>query len=158
MEYLGLKENPAERTKSFALRHTVSLSETNAMGGVVYFSNFVKWQGVARELILQRELDYKKLMAASIDMITHSCSIKFLGHLYFGDVVRFEIQTAKILPMSFVMLFEYFRDDNSKIVATGDQKVTFANSRDGNLCRIPSEIYDLVKRVEVGIPESISGK
>ena len=35
--------------KEFVYKHTVYLNETNAMGGVVYFANFVKWQGVVRE-------------------------------------------------------------------------------------------------------------
>ena len=35
--------------KEFIYKHTVYLNETNAMGGVVYFANFVKWQGIVRE-------------------------------------------------------------------------------------------------------------
>ncbi len=35
--------------KEFAIEHRVYFNETNAMGGVVYFANYVKWQGMTRE-------------------------------------------------------------------------------------------------------------
>ena len=156
MEFIALQQKISNKTKAFVLKHTVSLSETNAMGGVVYFSNFVKWQGIARELIMRQNVDYKNLMASPLDLITHSCSVKFLGHLYFGDVVRLEIQTKKVLPTSFVMLFEYLKDESSDVVAIGEQRVTFANRENGELCRMPREIFDLAKQVELETQDSKS--
>ena len=149
MEFIGLQKKASNKSNVFILRHVVSLSDTNAMGGVVYFSNFIKWQGMARELIMRQKVDYKKLIASPLDMITHSCSAKFLGHLYFGDVVRLEVQTKKILPTSFVMVFEYLRDGGGDVVAVGEQRVTFANRENGELCRMPQEIFDLAKQVEL---------
>jgi len=134
---------------SYVYRHTVLLNETNAVGGVVYFSNFVKWQGMAREWILMENTDYKKIMSQPIEMATHSCSVLFHKHLYFGARVRIEIQTTKILPTSFVMQFRYFNDQTNDLVATGEQKITFMNTKSGELCRIPEEIMGLAKAVEV---------
>lgn len=127
----------------------VLLNETNAMGGVVYFSNFVKWQGIAREFVVREQTDYKQLMASPVEMITHSCSVEFLSHLYFGDVVRIELSTANILPTSFVMLFRYFNDETNQLVATGKQKITFASKGSGQGCRIPEEILRLAKVFEI---------
>ena len=149
MEIVGLLEKNSTREKVYVLRHAVTFSETNAMGGVVYFSNFVKWQGVARELILCQKIEYKKLMSSSLEIITHSCSAKFLEQLYFGDVARIEVQTRDVLPTSLVIQFRYFDDKTDKLVATGEQKVAFADGKKGELCRIPPEIQALAKEVEI---------
>ncbi|MFZ5801994.1 MAG: acyl-CoA thioesterase [Candidatus Omnitrophota bacterium] len=135
-------------TGKYVHRHTILLNETNAMGGVVYFSNFVKWQGIVREMVLKERCDYRALFSEPVDMITHSCSVKFLQHLYFGDVVRIEMATDHILPTSFVMFFEYYRDSEGALAATGEQKVTFADRATGVLCRIPGPILEIAKSLK----------
>lgn len=149
MNTLELKEISVNKKRKYCVKFTVTLSDTNAMGGVVYFANFVKWQGMVRELIMRHKCDFKQVMSRSLQMITHSCSVKFSGHLYFGDVVRIEVQTKQVLPTSFVMLFQYFNDETDGLVATGEQKVTFADSKTGQLCRVPEEIYQLAEEVEL---------
>ena len=53
--------------KDFTYKHTVHLHETNAMGGVVYFANFVKWQGIAREeFFMKAFLNSLPLLALSL--------------------------------------------------------------------------------------------
>jgi len=132
----------------FVYEHIVMLNETNAMAGVVYFSNFVKWQGMAREFILSQHPKFKEIMSRPIEMITQSCSVNYLGHLYFGDKIQIKVTAKRILPASFVMAFRYFNKDTSKLVATGEQKVAFANIQTRELCKVPEEIYQLAKSIE----------
>lgn len=134
--------------KEFVYDHIVMLNETNAMAGVVYFSNFVKWQGIAREFILSQHPKFKEIMGRPIEMITQSCSVNFLGHLYFGDKVQIKVTTKRILPASFVMVFRYFHKETNKLVATGEQKVAFASLQTRDLCKVPEEIYELAKSIE----------
>lgn len=134
--------------KEFTYEHLILLNETNAMAGVVYFANFVKWQGMAREYILIQHPKFKEIMSRSIEMITHSCSVDFLDHLYFGDTVQIKITSKRVLPTSFIMVFRYFNKLTNKLVATGEQKITFANLQTRQLCKMPEEIYELAKTVE----------
>lgn len=136
-------------SKIYIYEHLVLLNETNAMGGVVYFSNFVKWQGMAREYILRQHPMFGKIVSGGLEMITTSCNVEFLGHLYFGDTVQVKITARDVLPTSFIIKFEYFNRETGKLVATGEQKVTFANKQTGQICRIPEEIFELAKAVEV---------
>ena len=135
--------------KAYFYDHLVLLEETNAMGGVVYFSNFVKWQGMAREYILTRHPSFREIISGPAEMITHSCSVRFLDHLRFGDTLRIQVSTKEIMPTSFVMIFEYFNKETGKLVAEGEQKVAFADKTTGQLCRVPREIIELVKSVEI---------
>jgi len=132
----------------FTFEHTVFLNETNAMAGVVYFSNFVKWQGMARESILRQHPKFKEIMSRPIEMITRSCSVNFLDHLYFGDEVLIKVSTKQVLPASFVMVFHYLNKTTNKLVAIGEQKIAFADLQTRQLCMVPDEICELAKSVE----------
>ncbi len=149
MDISQLKEIVTSKEGKHCVKFDITLGDTNAMGGVVYFSNFVRWQGVVRELIMKQKCDFRKIMSQPLQMITHSCSVRFSDHLYFGDVVRIEVQTKQVLPTSFIMLFNYFNDGTNALVAIGEQKITFSDSKTGQLCRIPEEIYKLAKEVEI---------
>jgi len=134
--------------KEFVYEHMVLLNETNAMAGVVYFSNFVKWQGMAREFILSQHPKFKEMMSRPIEMITQNCSVNFLGHLYFGDKIQIKVTTRRILPASFVLVFRYFNKETNQLIATGEQKVAFANLQTRELCETPEEIRQLAQSVE----------
>lgn len=138
--------------KEYFYDHLVLLEETNAMGGVVYFSNFVKWQGMAREYLLTQHPSFREIISGPQEMITHSCSVRFLDHLRFGDTVRIKVFTKEIMPTSFVMIFKYFNQATGKLVAEGEQKVTFADKTTGQLCRIPKEIMELAESAQIGAP------
>lgn len=149
MDFVELIKTKDAATKKFLFKHVILLNETNAMGGVAYFANFVKWQGMAREMILRQSPYFKELIIQPIDMITHSCSVKFLGHLYFGDIVRIEVQTKNILPASFVLIFHYYNNETDNLVGTGEQRVTFSERSSGQLCRMPEALVHLAKEVEI---------
>lgn len=144
-----MTKNKTAEENGYYYDHLVLLEETNAMGGVVYFSNFVKWQGMAREYILTQHPGFKELMSGPAEMITHSCSVRFLDCLYFGDTVRIKVSTKDIMPTSFRMIFAYCNKETGKLVAEGEQKVTFSDKTTGELCRVPKEILELAKRAEI---------
>lgn len=139
---------PEKPTSKFVYEHQILLNETNAMGGVVYFAHFAKWQGMVREWILCQHPKFKEIVERPIEMITRNCSVEYLGHLYFGDVVQIEAATYDVRPTSFMMEFRYYRKDPTALVATGLQKVTFADRKTGQICRIPPEILEIAKTAE----------
>jgi acyl-CoA thioesterase FadM len=131
----------------FTYEHLILFNETNALGGVAYFSNYVKWQGMAREYILCSHPQFKKLLSSGIEIVTNRCSVEFRDSLYFGDIVLIKIFIKQIMPASLTLLFEYLNKKTGQIVAIGEQKIAFINSESKQLCRMPKEILDLAESV-----------
>lgn len=127
--------------KEFTYKHTVHLHETNAMGGVVYFANFVKWQGIAREEFFMRAFPswkevMKLVMSGSANMITVEEHSKFKRHAFFGDIVLIKLQTANLKKCSFDLIFKMYRNSEDELIYEGWQKLTFDDYK-GNFIPIP---------------------
>ena len=96
--------------KEFTYKHTVYLNETNAMGGVVYFANYVKWQGMVREEFFMKAFPawkevMKLVMSGSANMITVEEHSRFRRHASFGDTVIIKLKTANLKKCSFDLIF-----------------------------------------------------
>ena len=116
--------------KEFIYKHTVYLNETNAMGGVVYFANFVKWQGMVREEFFMKAFpsweDIMKLvMAGSVNMITVEEHSRFRRHAFFGDTIVIRLQTANLKKCSFDLVFKMYRNAETDLIYEGWQRITF---------------------------------
>ncbi len=127
--------------KEFIFKHTVYLNETNAMGGVVYFANFVKWQGMVREEFFMKAFpmweDVMKLvMAGSANMITVEEHSRFKRNAFFGDTIIIKLQTANLKKCSFDLVFKMFRNNEDELIYEGWQKLTFDDYK-GNFIPIP---------------------
>lgn len=140
-------------TKQFVLEHTVYFNETNAVGGVVYFSNYVKWQGEAREAYFLSTVPEWKEIATSValgqlNMITVEEHSFFLQHAFFGERLRITLQTLSIKKYSFCMIFTVQRASDSQCIYEGIQKLAFDDFR-GKFVEIPKPMLKSVLEHEM---------
>jgi enediyne biosynthesis thioesterase len=112
----------------------VSFEETNALGNV-YFSNFLKWQGICRERFL------KEFAPELIDEFPHrlkiatmSCSCSHYWELYAFDIVVTEMYLDDSRALDEIrdinalrLYFKYWkRDSDPKLLAAeGEQQIAF---------------------------------
>jgi len=134
--------------RRFFIIHKVYLNETNAMGGVVYFSNFVKWQGMVREAFLTQAVPgwpalFEESRAGNLNMITVEEYSKLIDHAYFGDEIVIRINAFDLKKLSFKILFEMTKKSTDKMIYNGWQKLAFHN-KEGQLIPIPSSLFDAV--------------
>ena len=142
--------------KEFVYKHTVYLNETNAMGGVVYFANFIKWQGIVREEFFIKAFPswqeiMKLVMAGSANMITVEEHSKFKRHASFGDTIVIKLQTANLKKCSFDMVFRMYRSNTGdELIYEGWQRITFDDYK-GNFIPIPEPFRQSI--LEYQVPE-----
>jgi len=134
--------------KIFTYKHTVYFHETNSMGGVVYFSNYVKWQGMVREaFLLQAVPECKDIMqaviAGKVNMITVEEHSRFIQHAFFGDEITIEIYATEIRKLSFNIIFQMKRGASTTVIYTGWQKLAFDDFK-GNFIPIPDGLLKAV--------------
>lgn len=130
--------------KIFEHAHTVYFNETNAMGGVVYYSNYVKWQGITREeFFLKTVPEWKLLMQevanGRVNMITAEEYSHFIEHAFFGDEIVIRIHAEEIKKFSFKIVFEMTRKGSDKVIYRGWQRLAFDDFK-GKFIPIPEPL------------------
>ncbi len=148
---------PSTKTKVFILEHTVYFNETNAVGGVAYFSNYVKWQGMTREEYFMRTVpewrEIVKLVSQNqINMITVEEHSHFNQHAFFGDKVIIRLQTSNIKRYSFDMIFIMINANNEQVLYEGFQRLAFDDFK-GKFIEIPKPMLDSVKEHEMNLED-----
>ena len=143
----------AINSKCFVLEHTIYFNETNAVGGVAYFSNFVKWQGMAREEYFIRTVPewrdiIKAISLGQVNMITVEEHSHFIQHAFFGDKLIIKLQTTNIRKFSFDMVFFMIKEGTETIVYEGFQRLAFDNFK-GKFIEIPAPMLESVKQYEI---------
>jgi YbgC/YbaW family acyl-CoA thioester hydrolase len=134
--------------KIFELKHTVYFNETNAMGGVVYYSNYAKWQGMVREdyfikTVPEWKFIIQEVVKGNVNMITVEEHSHFIRHAFFGEELIIRLSTADIRKYSFNMLFEIVRETNNELVYKGWQKLAFDDFK-GKFVPIPEPMLKSV--------------
>lgn len=132
--------------KEFVFKHTVYLSETNAIGGVVYFSNYVKWQGMVREDFFMKTFPnwieiMKEVDEGKVHMITVEEHSNFRRHAFFGDTVIIKLQTANVKRCSFDLKFKVYRNSLEELIYEGWQTLTFMDYK-GDFIAIPEPMRE----------------
>lgn len=127
--------------KTFTIEHKIYFNETNAVGGVAYFSNFVKWQGMAREEYFMASVpEWKQVMEAvssgKVNMITVEEHSHFIQHAFFGDNLIIHLRTANLRKFSFDMIFKVYKNNLETMIYDGWQKLAFDDFK-GNFIPIP---------------------
>ena len=120
--------------RSYLYEHLVSFEETNSLGNV-YFSNFLKWQGICRErFVKQYAPELITQFSAGLKIATLSCSCTYYWELYAFDTVSVEMflddsKTAGIAsePDLLRLRFRYWRskDEDRILAAEGEQTIAF---------------------------------
>ena len=134
----------------FTYNHFVYLHETNSMRGVVYFSNYVKWQGMVREEFLLKTVPEWPLMMqeaikGNLNMITVEEHSRFIHHSFFGDQITIKIHATELRKLSFKIMFEMTKNDSAEVIYTGWQKLAFDDCK-GNFIPIPEALLKSVVR------------
>jgi enediyne biosynthesis thioesterase len=127
--------------KIFEHKHTVYFSETNAMGGVVYYSNYVKWQGETREAFLVETVpEWKVVMQevakGNVNMLTTEEYSHFIQHAFFGDKIIIKIHAEEVKKFSFKIIFKMYKVGTDALIYEGWQRVGFDDFK-GHFVPIP---------------------
>lgn len=138
----------SQKTSPFSISHKVFFNETNAVGGVVYFSNYIKWQGIAREeYFVSTVPEWRDIVAdvsqGRLNMMTVEEHSYFLNHAFFGDTVEIQLQTINIRSYSFIMLFVISNQKHERLYE-GMQKLAFDDFQ-GNYVKIPPPMLKSVR-------------
>lgn len=111
---------------SFQYLHTVSFEETNVVGNV-YFSNYIKWQGLCREHFLFEKVPDLLLedMDKGMALVTINCGCHYLSELRAFDQVRICMYLEEMVQNRLKLIFEYYNDKTDVMVAKGTHEVGF---------------------------------
>lgn len=131
--------------KKFTYEKYVLIKSTNAFGNT-YFSNYIEWQGEARERFFFTHPSAEDFLKAnkSILMVTHSLGHQFINNTYLGDYLKIEVTSRNIMKYSFVLDFNFIDAKKNKPVGKGWQKIGFYDEKVQGLCPIPKIFLDLL--------------
>jgi YbgC/YbaW family acyl-CoA thioester hydrolase len=107
------------REKEFSYQREIYLSDTNAFQNV-YFANYAKFIGEAREDFLQWALgeNISHFMKSGINLATVDMSIKYKASLYVFDCISVIIKVPKISKIKIFLDFTIINNRTSEINAT----------------------------------------
>jgi enediyne biosynthesis thioesterase len=130
--------------KKFLYEKTVLVKQTNLFGNA-YFSNFVEWQGEAREkLFLSHPASLEFLRVnRNVLLVTHTVHHRFLSHAFFGDTIRIELTTRDIMDYTLTLVFRYYNGANNELIGEGWQKICFFDTDCNQPCKVPQIFLDL---------------
>lgn len=127
--------------RSYLYEHIVSFEETNALGNV-YFSNFLKWQGVCRERFLKEHApELIGQFSDGLRIATLECSCSYYWELYPFDSITVEMflddrhgSPGATEPDVLQLCFKYWKTDKQQrlLAAEGEQKIAFLYSSTPN--------------------------
>lgn len=138
--------------KAYELRHIVGFEETNLVGNV-YYTNFLKWQGRAREMFLRDHApQVLEELANGLALATVRCACDYLAELEAFDEIAIRMRLGGILQNRINLLFEYYRlgPDGEELVARGEQQVACMR-REGTKAvptAIPAQLREALKEYE----------
>lgn len=135
--------------KKFVYEKTVLIKQTNVMGNT-YFSNFVEWQGEAREKLFLSHPAALTFLKENphIVLVTHTLHHRFLANAYFGDTIRIELTTRDILDYSLRIVFRFYHSATNVFIGEGWQKICFVDARHNQPCKIPQIFLDLAVSIQ----------
>lgn len=142
--------------KVFQYFVVVTIGDTN-MEGPVYWINYLKWFGQARELfmlhfmepLIPKDMSTPEFFAkADIKIITLNAQMDFKHPAQFGDELAIRIQSRNFHESRVEVVCEIVNMSTNQVVATGVQGLAFKNMAD-KIIRMPDEIRALAKEYEV---------
>lgn len=125
--------------KKFTVNKMVCFGDTNLEGNV-YFVNFFKWQGEVRELFLKEICpNFVDKFNKGLRLYTANASVEYLDEARIYDEIEISLQLFSPKMASVKEYFEFRNVKTNKLIATGEQKIVFANA-DKKVVRIPADI------------------
>src|SRR3989338_6102491 len=92
--------------RKYVYEKTVLIKQTNIFGNT-YFSNYIEWQGEAREKFFLSHPAAAAFLKGNPDLIliTHSLFHRLVENTFFGEKICIEITTREIQKYSFQLIF-----------------------------------------------------
>jgi enediyne core biosynthesis thioesterase len=134
-------------TDYFELRHTVGFEETNLVGNV-YYVNYVRWQGRARELFLkERAAEILADLRDDLKLFTLKVECEFFAEITAFDDLSIRMRLVELGQTQLEFGFDYVRLDpggGGTLVARGLQRV--ACMRGPNTRTVPARVPEALVR------------
>jgi len=131
----------------FEYRHTVGFEETNLVGNV-YYVNYLRWQGRARELFLkQRASEILADLQNDLKLFTLKVDCEFYAEITAFDEVSIRMRLEELGQTQLQFAFDYVRlnpDGGETLIARGMQRV--ACMRGPNNRTAPTRVPDALVR------------
>jgi len=153
VRFLGLKEKQIDTLKNilsdskkrtFVFEKTVYLCDTNAEGNV-YFARYFDWQGMAREEFVKVNVpSLFSILQSGVKLITVEAHAEYKNESLLYDKILIGITIRNLKKASLDLIFTYRNKENNKLIATGWEKLAFAD-KSGNLIPIPDDIRENAK-------------
>ena len=111
--------------RHYEYQHVVSFQETN-LGGNVYYTHFLEWQGRCREMFLRDHApDVIGELSRDLSLATVRCGCEYFAELLVFDEVVVRMRLAELMQNRITLAFEYWRRQvgGEELVARGEQQV-----------------------------------
>lgn len=140
----------------FELRHRIGFEETNIVGNV-YYANYVRWQGRAREMfLLEHAPDTLARIKEGLKLFTVSVGCEFYSELTAFDEIAVRMSLQELRQTQVRMGFDYVHllpDGEERLAARGHQHIAFMFGPNGRTepVAVPQDLveglrgYDLAR-------------
>jgi enediyne biosynthesis thioesterase len=131
----------------YEYRHTVGFEETNLVGNV-YYVNYLRWQGRARELFLkERAVEVLADLRDDLKLFTLKVDCEFYVELTAFDELSIRMRLVELGQTQLQFGFDYVRlnpEGGETLVARGMQRV--ACMRGPNTRTVPARVPEALVR------------
>jgi len=122
--------------KVYEYRTRVTIGDTNLLQNM-YFLNFFKIQGIARELwVNERVENGAESLRNGLVLITRSAQMRFIKDFFLYERILVHVQVRNIREVRAELVFKFYNESTMELHAEGYQEIVFANS-DHKICRMP---------------------
>lgn len=122
----------------FEYKSTVTVGDTNLLQNV-YFSNYFKLQGIAREIWFHESIDDGfSSFSNGLLVVTRSAECSYYKDFFLTDKILVKLQVLEIGKASVDLLFSFYCEKTMELHAVGKQKLVFVDNNH-KICRMPRE-------------------
>lgn len=140
----------ASKQKEFTYELVVTQGDITPYGNAS-FINYVRWYGIARDALLQwRDLGFEDSLKGTIETDVSFCGVHYKREAILQDEIVIKINASDIKEKEFVLLFTLIRKDNALLISLGKQKISFCDSKTGEVISLPNPLVkNVLKPIEV---------
>ena len=134
----------AQKQKEFAFELVVTQGDITPYGSAS-FINYIRWYGIARDALLQwRNAGFNNLLKGIVETEVSFCNIQYKREAMLQDEIVIKVNSTEMKEKEFTLLFTLIRKDNALLISLGKQKISFCNSKSGEIFSLPQPLIDNV--------------
>lgn len=140
----------AAKQKEFIFELVVTQGDVTPYGSAS-FINYVRWYGIARDaLLLWRNLGFNDSLKSTVETNVTFCNIQYKRETALQDEIIIKVNSSEIKQNEFTLLFTLIRKDNALLISLGKQKISFCNSKTGEIFNLPKPlVQNIIKPIEL---------